>query len=198
MKLFVIAHAVVLASMLATLGCKRPDREVAIDMIQAAGGTLNYDDQGRVVSVNLSDTQATDEELAAISMLPFVRTVNCTNAHRIKGSSLDLLANLKNLETLYLVRTDLEDSGLTGVQNLTSLKTLNLDGTRITDAGMPALANLKNLQTLVLGNTAITDRGLVQLRDLRKLSTLILRDTKTTGDGIRELRRMLPDVRVVD
>lgn len=198
MKLLAIAHAAILASTLTTLGCKRPERELAIDMIRAAGGTLNYDDQGRVVSVNLSDTQATDEELAAIRVLPYVRTVNCSNASRITGSSLYLLANLKNLETLFLVGTDLEDSGLAGVQNLTSLKTLNLDGTKITDAGMPALANLKNLQTLVLGDTAITDRGLVQLRDLRKLSTLILRDTKTTRDGIRELRRMLPDVRVVD
>ena len=198
MKLLTIAHAVILASTLATAGCRRPDREVAIEAIRAAGGTLNYDDQGRVVSVNLSDTQATDEELAAISALPYVRTVNCSNASRITGSSLHLLANLKNLETLYLVRTDLKDSGLAGVQNLMSLKTLNLDGTKITDAGMPALANLKNLQTLVLGNTAITDRGLVQLRDLKKLSTLILRDTKTTREGVKEMHRMLPDVRVVD
>jgi hypothetical protein len=198
MKLSAIAHAVIVAAMMATLGCGRSDREAAIDTIQAVGGTLSYDEQGRVVSVNLSDTQATDEELAAISALPYVHTINCTNAHRIAGNSLYLLGNLKNLETLYLVRTDLEDSGLAGVQNLMSLKTLSLDGTGITDAGMPALANLNNLQTLVLGDTAITDSGLVPLRNLRKLSTLILRDTKTTGAGIQELHRMLPEVRIVD
>lgn len=182
---------------LATSGCSRPDREVAIEKIEAVGGTFSHDSQGRIISVDLSDTEATDEELAAISVLPHVRTINCTNAHHIQGEVLDLLVGLKNLETLYLVGTDLDDDGLTRVRHLTSIKTLNLDGTRITDAGMPALDNLVNLQTLVLGDTAITDQGLVQLRDLKKLSTIVLRDTKTTRRGVQELRRMLPEVRVV-
>lgn len=196
MKLLTAAQAVLLAGTLATLGCGRSDRDVAIAMIQEAGGTLNYDDQGRVISVDLSGTGATDEELAAISVLPDVRTLNCTNAKKIKGSSLDLLVTLKNLETLYLVGTDLDDAGLSRLPHLKSLKTLHLGRTRITDAGMPALDNLTNLQTLSLGDTAVTDQGLVQLRDLRKLSTLILRNTKTTQRGVQELHRMLPDARI--
>jgi Leucine-rich repeat (LRR) protein len=195
MKLPAIVSVLLLA---ATLGCAPSDTEVAIEKIQGVGGTFNYDDQGRIISVDLSDTEATDEELAAISVLPHVRTVNCSNARRIKGSGLVFLGDLKNLETLYLVGTQLDDSGLSRAANLTSLKTLNLDGTQITDAGMPAIDNLVNLQTLVLGNTKITDKALVQLRDLRELSTLILRNTKVTPRGVKELHRMLPDVRVVD
>jgi Leucine-rich repeat (LRR) protein len=198
MKLPAIIHALLLATTLSTLGCAGSDKEAAIKEIQAAGGTFSYDDQGRIITVDLSDTNATDEELAAISVLPEVRTINCSNAHRITGKSLGLLAKLKNLETLYLVDTALDDDGMSRLRGLTSLKTLNLDGTPITDAGMPAIDNLVNLQTLVLGNTKITDKSLVQLRDLRELSTLILRNTKTTPQGVKELHRMLPDVRVVD
>lgn len=198
MKPSAIAHALVLAAMLAILGCAASDTDVAINKIKAAGGVLNYDGEGRIISVDLSDTAATDEAVAAISLLPHVRTINCTNARQIKGSSLDRLVGLKNLETLHLVGTELDDAGLSRIKDLTSLKTLNLNGTQITDAGMPAIDNLTNLQTLVLGDTKITDKGLVQLRDLRELSTLILRNTKTTPRGVKELHRMLPDVRVVD
>ena len=197
MKFPAVAHALLLTATLVILGCTVPDKESAIGMIQRAGGTFSYD-QGKIISVDLSDTGATDQELAAIRFLPHVRTINCSNARQITGSALYLLVNLKHLEELHLVNTELDDDGLSRLRDLTSLKTLNLDGTRITDAGMPAIDNLTNLQTLVLGNTKITDKGLVQLRDLRELSTLVLRNTETTPRGVQELRRMLPDVRVVD
>ncbi|MEX0978005.1 MAG: leucine-rich repeat domain-containing protein [Pirellulales bacterium] len=187
-----------LTAVLAITGCRASDTESALATIQAAGGTVNRDHQGQVVSVDLSDTAATDEELAAIGVLPSVRTINCTNARQIKGATLRQLGGLKNLETLYLVGTDVTDASLAGLEGLTSLKTLHLGRTRITDAGMPVLDHLTNLQTLSLGNTEVTDMGLVQLRDLRHLSTLILRKTKVTSRGVQELQRMLPDTRIED
>jgi hypothetical protein len=197
MKRLAAVAAVLLAVTAATSGCSKPEKDVALARIKAVGGTISYDAQGRVISVDLSDSWATDEEVAAIRYLPYVETINCTNARRITGSTLHQLAALPKLNTLYLVGTQLDDAGLAQLQHATSLTTLNLDSTRITDAGMRTLDNLDNLQTLVLGHTAVTDRGLVQLRDLRQLSTLNLRDTKTTPDGVKGLRRMLPDVRIV-
>lgn len=198
MKRFDFAPALVFCVGLTCLGCSNSDRELAIELIQQAGGTLSYDDQGRITSVDLSDSDATDEELAAVSMFPHVQSVNCNNAPGVTGSDLDLLVDCPRLAKLYLVGTKLDDVGLSRMKDLTSLQTLNLDGTAITDRGMPALDNLVNLRTLVLGNTAITDRGLVQLRDLRNLSTLVLRNTRTTPGGVKELERMLPEVRIVD
>jgi hypothetical protein len=191
-----VVHVVLWAAMLAAAGCGQSEEERAIALIQQAGGDLGFDSEGRVISVNLSDTQATDNELAAIGVLPYVRTINCTNAGGIKGAGLESVARLPNLETLYLVGTEVDDAGLARLAGLKSLKTLHLGRTRITDAGMPALDGLENLQTLSLGNTEVTDKGLVQLRDLRKLSTLILKETKTTPAGIKELHRMLPDTRI--
>jgi hypothetical protein len=197
MKLFAL-YAFALSGVLAIGGCSRSDQEIALEMIRQAGGTIGYDDQGRPVSVDLSDAAATDEELAAVHVLPEVRSINCTNARGIKGTDLDLLVDLKNLETLYLVGTSLDDEGLSRIKDLKSLKTLHLGRTNITDKGMPGLENLTNLQTLSLGNTAITDAGLIPLRGLRNLSTVILRGTKVTPRGVQELRRMLPEARVDD
>jgi hypothetical protein len=196
MKLLVPLYVSALAGLLAITGCSRSDQETALAALQNAGGTIGYDDEGQPVSVDLSDTDATDEELAAVGALPGVRSLNCTNARGIKGATLNQLANLHNLETLYLVGTSLDDAGLSGLKDLKSLKTLHLGRTNITDNGLSALDGLTNLQTLSLGNTAVGDAGLVQLRDLRNLSTVILRGTKVTPRGVQELRRMLPKARI--
>lgn len=196
MKYLAAAQAVLLTVLVATLGCSRSPEEQALGLIQQAGGSIATDDEGRVVSIDLSETPANDEILAAVGVLPYVHTLNCTNAGKITGSTLDQLAGLQSLETLYLVGTGLNDAGLSRMPELRALKTLHLGRTRITDAGMPALDRLANLQTLSLGNTEVTDQGLIQLRDLRKLSTLILRKTRVTPQGVQELQRMLPHTRV--
>ncbi len=194
-RLFLLTAAVSLALL---TGCSETPEAQALAAIASVGGQVRSDNQGRILSVDLSETPAQDNVLAAIAVLPHVQTINCTNAHHITGSGLAALSGLTDLQTLYLVGTELDDVGLSHIGNLTSLKTLQIGHTKITDAGMPALDHLENLQTLSLGNTAVTDQGLVQLRDLRHLSTLILRDTKTTRRGVQELRRMLPEVRVVN
>lgn len=198
MKRIAVTRAALMAGLLAIVGCRASDTETALAKIQQVGGTVNRDHQGQVVTVDLSDSAATDEEVAAIGVFPSVRTINCTNAGQIKGTTLGQLAGLKHLETLYLVGTDVTDVSLAGLEGLTSLKTLHLGRTRVTDAGMPVLDHLTNLQTLSLGNTEVTDKGLVQLRDLRHLSTLILRRTKVTSRGVQELQRMLPDAHIED
>jgi internalin A len=179
-------------------GCSSTPEEQALATIEGVGGTVRSDAEGHVISIDLSGTPVRDNTLAAIAVFPHVQTINCTNASRITGSGLAALRGLSQLETLYLVNTQLDDAGMEHIKHLTSLKTLQLGHTNITDAGMPALDSLTQLQTLSIANTAVSDAGLVQLRDLRKLSTLILRDTKTTRRGVQELHRMLPEVRVVE
>lgn len=179
-------------------GCSSTPEEQALAMIEGVGGTVRSDAQGHVISIDLSETPVRDNTLAAIAVFPHVQTINCTNAGNITGSGLAGLRGLSQLETLYLVHTQVDDAGLNHIRHLKSLKTLQLGHTKVTDAGMPALDSLAQLQTLSLASTVVSDAGLVQLRDLRNLSTLVLRDTKTTRRGVQELRRMLPDVRVVE
>jgi hypothetical protein len=184
-------------ALLLTAGCSATPEEAAHELLGAVGAKLRTDSTGAVVAVDLSETGARDDALAAIGFYPQVQSINCNGLTRITGSGLASLAGLKHLESLYLANTDVDDAGLSYVQNLGSLKTLQLGGTKVTDAGMGALDHLVNLKTLSLGGTAVTDHGLVQLRDLRDLETIGLRDTKTTKRGAQELQRMLPDVRIV-
>ncbi len=188
---------VLLIAVLVT-GCSATPEEQALALIQGVGGSVRSDAEGQVVSVDLSETPARDDALAAIAVFPHVQTINCTNASRITGRGLAALGGLAELDTLYLAHTEVDDAGLRHIRHLKSLKTLQLGHTKITDVGMPALDSLTGLQTLSISGTAVSDKGLVQLRDLRNLSTLVLRDTKTTRRGVQELRRMLPEVRVVE
>jgi Leucine-rich repeat (LRR) protein len=178
-------------------GCSAKPEEQVLALIQGMGGEFRTSSTGEVISIDLSDTPATDEVLASIRLFPHVHTINCTNAGRISGHTLGHLRSLTRLETLYLVNTGLDDGGLHQARHLRTLKTLHIGHTRVTDAGMPALDHLEGLETLSLSGNPITDYGLIHLRDLRKLKTLVLRDTKTTKEGQQELRRMLPDVRII-
>jgi hypothetical protein len=182
---------------LALTGCSSTPEEDALELLESVGAKLRTGATGQIVAVDLSETMAGDDALAAIGVFPQVESINCNGAARITGSGLAGLAGLAQLDSLYLANTSVDDAGLNSIQHLHSLTTLQLGGTKVTDAGMDALDHLVNLKTLSLGGTAVTDRGLVHLRDLRHLETLGLRDTKTSKGGAVELQRMLPDVRIV-
>jgi Leucine-rich repeat (LRR) protein len=182
---------------LALTGCSSTPEEDARELLDSVGAKLRTDASGQIVAVDLSQTMARDDALAAIGVFPQVQTINCNGAERITGSGLAALAGLTRLESLYLANTSVDDAGLSSIQHLSSLTTLQLGGTKVTDKGMDALDHLVHLKTLSLGGTTVTDRGLVHLRDLRHLETISLRDTKTSKGGALELQRMLPDVRIV-
>lgn len=193
-----IASFVAMGCLVLLTGCSATPEEEALELVKAYGGEIRTDSAGHVTAVDLSDTPAGDDVVAALGVFPTIQTLNCSNASRITGQGFSAWSPNAAIESLYLVSTALDDAGLHQVGRLHSLKTLQLGQTKITDAGLPAVDHLSNLETLSLSNTAVTDAGLVSLRDLRKLSTLMVRDTGTTPRGVVELRRMLPAARVID
>ncbi len=191
------AQLAVIVCVLLTLGCKATPEEQALELVAAYGGEVRTDAGGHVTAVDLSDTPAGDDVIAALGVFPTIRTLNCTNAGRISGQGFSAWSSDASIESLYLVSTALDDAGLHQIGRFNSLKTLQLGHTKITDAGLPAVDHLSNLETLSLSNTAVTDAGLISLRDLRKLSTLMIRDTGASPRGVLELRRMLPKARIL-
>lgn len=187
-----------LSCLLLVVGCKTAPEDEALELVAAYGGEVRTDAAGHVTAVDLSDTPAGDDVVAALGVFPTIQTLNCSNAPRITGQGFAAWSPASQLESLYLVSTAVDDAGLHQIGRLPSLKTLQLGHTKITDAGLPAVDHLSNLETLSLSNTAVTDAGLISLRDLRKLSTIMVRDTGATSRGVLELRRMLPDARIVD
>ncbi|MCL2347881.1 MAG: hypothetical protein FWC50_06410, partial [Planctomycetaceae bacterium] len=76
------------------------------------------------------------------------------------------LKDLKQLQSLHLMTTQISDSGLENLKGLTKLKTLWLNGNQnITDAGLKSLAGLKDLEGLDLtGCDKMTDKGVAELQ----------------------------------
>src|SRR5262249_42697956 len=139
MKLVPAIELALLVGMTAVLGCGTSEEQQAIAAIQEAGGKTSTDGQGNIVSVDLKETQANDYVLMLVRSLPHVHNINCTNAQAIKGHSLAELTELRELQTLYLVGTGLDDAGLACVGRLTGLRTLHLGRTKISDPALAAI-----------------------------------------------------------
>ncbi len=187
--------AVSLVLLAVSCGCSGPPDQQAIEAVEAAGGKVTIDPEGRVTAVDLTGTKANDQLLAMLYALPNIRSLNCSDT-LIKGAGLQDLGGLTNLDTLFLNGSQLNDEGLAHVAQFKNLHTLHLGRTEITDAGLPALRHMTQLRTLSLGHTAVTDAGLANLRSLRELGTLILHHTKVTPGGVQQLRRSLPNTRI--
>ena len=76
---------------------------------------------------------------------------------RFKPDDLAPLADLRNLERLYLANTPLTDEGLRHVATLRRLKRMSLWQTKITDAGIVHLAGLTDLEVLDIHDTRLTE-----------------------------------------
>ncbi|NLI97599.1 hypothetical protein GX441_02945 [bacterium] len=78
---------------------------------------------------------------------------------------LELLAETKQLERLYLPYAGIDDAHLKFIGKMTNLKELDLYGTRITDSGLKHLEKLKGLKILYLGSGGeITSEGVEKLQ----------------------------------
>lgn len=151
---------------------------------------------GHVVSVDLSDTSVTDDDLKALRGFPHLEILNLANTS-ITGNGLAHLQKLTDLKVLSLWNTSVDDAGLSHIEKLTKLWQLVLDGTNISDAGLVHLEKLTNLEEwLGLTHTDITDDGLHHLEGLAKLRSLNLRMTKVTDSGAAKLKRVLSNTEI--
>ncbi len=93
-----------------------------------------------IISLELSGTDVTDSDLAALSRFPNLTSVDLSRT-AVTGSSLEALANLP-----FLTR-------------------INLYGTRVDDSALDVLAAFPALEGVYLWNTNVTDEGVARLRD---------------------------------
>jgi hypothetical protein len=102
------------------------------------------------------------------------------------------VAEVPNLVTLYVSRTDISDAGLRSLQRLKNLEYLDLTETRIDGRGLAALASLR-IRTLCLSQTLLDPQSLRALADFPDLRSLDLSETWLTDgdlpllDGVRGL-----------
>jgi hypothetical protein len=116
------------------------------------------------------------------------------SGRRVTNGTMGLVAELKDLRSLRLDDTRVNDAGLTGLVALRELRWLFLDGTLITNEGVRSLGQLTSIEGLSLRDTLITEKGLVHLREMKGLQFLGLFDTGI-GDAALVALREVPQIR---
>jgi Leucine-rich repeat (LRR) protein len=114
----------------------------------------------------------------------------------LSARELPRVARHRNLHSLDLSHSNIDDEALRSLSGMPDLRSLDLSETKITDAGVAVLAEHRNLQSLDLSQTGVTDVALPPLVKLPYLSQLDLRETQITEAAVRELRRQMPHTEV--
>jgi hypothetical protein len=162
----------------------------------------------------------TDADMRQLAPFKDIQWVDI-RSRSVTDEGAEVLANLPNLETIWLRSPDITDRT---VERLVlynrKLTTVFLHNTSITDRSVQALASLPNLKTLVVRRTNVTGeciasicqiRGLVQLdisglpigegrlaalRSLPQLKLVVVTDTGVSEQDVLELTAGRPGLKV--
>lgn len=125
---------------------------------------LGYQSRGSadlVVHAAWMGSKFGDSELAALAPLSERITMADFSNTAITDKSATVLASMKNLRTLRLVRTKITDTTLRGLTSLNQLEILSIFDTAITPAGVQALHGLPKLQRVYASGTKISADALI-------------------------------------
>jgi Leucine-rich repeat (LRR) protein len=104
---------------------------------------------------------------------------------------------LPSIKTLLLSGIHADDETLEKLAGSMTLIELHLSASAITDDGLKQLSKFPNLRWLVLNNTGITDAGIPYLAKLQHLQELHLQDTATSIFIEKRIHSAMPGVKVV-
>lgn len=112
-----------------------------------------------------------------------LRRLDLTMVRGVTDESLALLSGITTLENLSLDNCrSVTNRGLVEVAKLKNIRSVNLVSTQVDDAGLIVLANAKNLQSLSLKFTKVKGTGFTSLAALPKLASLTLNPNRNTAD----------------
>jgi hypothetical protein len=131
--------AIVIASL---TGCSSGQAEnIAITELEKKGGTVIGEPTPAGISyrLNLNNSSVTNDDLK-------------------------LIADISNVEVLWLYGTKVTDAGMVHVGELDQLKFLDLKGSQLTDVGLAHLTACKSLEVLSIVGTTVTAEGLSKFK----------------------------------
>ena len=120
-------------------------------------------------------------------------TVSFINDTTVDNNDLQQITNFsKQLVSLKLSGTNINDEGLKTIAQCTNLIKLFLDGTPVTDKGLKNLTALTNLRYLNLVNTKVSAQGISELKALPKLQSIYLYKTLIAKQDWPGLQQAFP------
>lgn len=165
-----------------------------IASIEAQGGEVVRDQNGRLVDISLARTWATDADIERIAGLKSLKRLDLSLTY-ISDRGVERLKGLDQLEELNLFAAEfITDAAMAFLRGNRRLIKLNLRGTDVTDTSLAYVAELSGLKSLDISFTQITDVGLEHLSSLAELEELNLGGNKISGAGLHVLK-LLPKLR---
>lgn len=166
----------------------------AVERIEARGGFVVRERDGRISEASLARTWATDEDLNYVAQIATLKKLDLSFT-LVTDKGIKALEQLRQLEDLNLETAEaLTDASMNYVKNIPTLRRLNVRGVDITDVGMPAIAQMTGLRSLDLSHTMLEDVGLENLPALTELEELYLGGNMITGINLNFLK-LLPKLR---
>ena len=152
--------------------------------VEELSGKIAYDDDGRILGIEIPESSATDEDVALFAQCKNLQSLSLHSAF-LENDALLHAATLPRLTKLAIRFANITDEGLVHLQHSKDLELLDLRGcVQISDAGLVHVAGLTNLRVLLLQTPAVTDEGVVQLTSLKKLEALSLEHCAVTEKGL--------------
>jgi hypothetical protein len=120
--------------------------------------------------------------------------VSFVSLANVTKQDLNWLAALqKQLVSLKIGNTNINDSALAIIGNCSQLIFLQLNNTKITDNGISFLSSLQHLRSLNIVGTAISAKGLQALQKLKSLQSVYMYQSKVTAAHWPVLKKMFPN-----
>ncbi len=179
--------------------------EKSIAMVSKLGGTIGKRDD-QIVAVDLTGTQASDDDLAVLNGFPHLEAVmlggtqvSICGIEKIPDSvrRIDLsgnvigdadcavLAKRQNLKSICFLENAIRDTGVKQLCASGQLTELTLQGTLITDACINDLLKCEGLESLVLNGTpSLSASAIANFAKLKKLQYLHLGSTAVNDEVI--------------
>lgn len=169
---------------------KKSPQDQTLALVAKLGGSFRIDEKSvgkPVVMVDLSNTDAADDDLASLAGLPHLEGVLLRRT-KVTDAGLAHLKGLTNLRELDVAKTKISDAGIAHLKGLKQLAALHIAHTQVTDKGLAIVKELRNLRELHLGRLEVTDAGVAHLKDLPHLQELHLSNTLITDQGLAHLQ----------
>tara|TARA_R110002095_G_scaffold97122_2_gene85054 strand:+ start:57834 stop:58526 length:693 start_codon:yes stop_codon:yes gene_type:complete len=163
----------ILLTLFCITGCGEPPRTVTDET--AAYWVLSKKGSVTVFLDGRSKHAKKLEQLPAEHFL--IRAIQLIKKDNLQSEEMKEISGLKQLYSLNLSRTNIDDRAILNLTNLPQLRTLNLSETSVADAGLESIGQFEKLKTLDLSKTKIDGSGLGGLSGCKKLTELNLSGT---------------------
>jgi internalin A len=151
--------------------------------LDALIGNASNDSERRIDLSNLIDVS---DHLGFLSRYPKLEQLSLRNTD-VTADGLKHVAELRQLLSLDLDSTSIEDNDLSLLGPLTNLEKLYVVGCHITEAPIP---NLPNLKELWIGSPRVSEKAFANIAKLTTLESLHLTGCQLTEESCRSLQQL--------